>query len=34
MNREETIAAIVAELEKATPPVLEIILAFVVGLQR
>lgn len=32
MSREETIAAIVAELEKATPPVLEIILAFVVGL--
>ena len=34
MNREEIIAAIVTELEKATPPVLEIILAFVVGLQR
>ncbi len=34
MNREEIIAAIVAELKKATPPVLEIILAFVVGLQR
>lgn len=34
MNREELIAVITAALERAAPPVLEIILTFVIGLQR
>lgn len=34
MKREVLIAAITAALERATPPVLEIILTFVVRLQR